>query len=222
MADQCGDLFAALAERRDAHLDDVEPVIEVFAKLTRPDPGLEISIRRGDDADVRVDDPVPADPGGFAVLEDVEELGLQRERHLADLVEHQRAPMCDFELAGLVPVGARERAFLMAEQLALEELARHGRAVDLQQELVGPRRRVVNRPGDDFLADPALATQKHGHVGAGDLRDHLAYGLHCTAGAELQGIIHAGTTLQAVCRILRGSTRNDYKRFKSLQDEALS
>jgi len=31
VADQGGDLFAALAERRNAYLDDVEPVIEVFA-----------------------------------------------------------------------------------------------------------------------------------------------------------------------------------------------
>jgi glutamyl-tRNA reductase len=42
-------------------------------------------------------------------------------RHLADLVEEQRAAVGGLEEADLLAIGAGERAALVAEQLALEQ-----------------------------------------------------------------------------------------------------
>ena len=52
------------------------------------------------------------------------------ERHVADLVEEERAAVRGLELADAPLVGAGERAALVAEELALEELVRDRRAVE--------------------------------------------------------------------------------------------
>ena len=49
------DVLAALAQRRDPHLDHVEPVVEVLAEGAARDLGLEIAVGRGDHADVDLD-----------------------------------------------------------------------------------------------------------------------------------------------------------------------
>ena len=71
------------------------------------------------------------------MLEHREELGLQLQREIADLVEEDRAPVGHLEepLAGLLGVG--EGALLVAEQLALDQRARQGRAVHVHERPVG-------------------------------------------------------------------------------------
>src|SRR5439155_937493 len=99
---------------------------------------------------------LPTDAGETAVLQDVQQLGLELQRDLADLVEEERAPIHRLEFAGLLPVGARECALLVTEQLGFEQLVGKRRAIHLQELPMGARRRQVNGPGHDFLADSAL------------------------------------------------------------------
>jgi hypothetical protein len=63
-----------------------------------------------------------ADALELALLQHAQQLGLQVERHLADLVEEQRAAVGELERAGARGDGAGERALLVAEQLALEQV----------------------------------------------------------------------------------------------------
>src|SRR2546430_8081611 len=119
--------------------------------------GFEVAIGGGDESHVGVDDLLAADARELAVLEHVQQLGLQPQRHLADLVEEERALVGRLELAGLLAIGAGERALLVAEQLGLEQLARQGGAVHLQELLAGTRRRLVESARDDLLAGAALA-----------------------------------------------------------------
>src|SRR5206468_7675879 len=53
--DQAGDLLAPLAERRHPELHDVEPIVEVLAKLTEAHLALQVSVGGGDHARVDVD-----------------------------------------------------------------------------------------------------------------------------------------------------------------------
>ena len=62
-------------------------------------------------------------------------LACSAERHLADLVEQHRAAVGELELADPRRLRAGERALLVAEQLALEQLGRQRRAVDLDERL---------------------------------------------------------------------------------------
>ena len=104
--------------------DDVEPVEQILAEAAVLDRLFEVGVGGGDDADVDGERRGVAERADFAGLEEAEELGLQVEAELADLVEEQRAAARGADHAGVVAVGAGERAAAVAEQLAFEHLAR--------------------------------------------------------------------------------------------------
>ena len=70
-----------------------------------------------------------ADALELALLEDAEELGLGLQGQLADLVQEEGAAVGQLEAADPPGEGAGEGAFLVAEQLALDQPA--GRAAQL-------------------------------------------------------------------------------------------
>ena len=85
---------------------------------------LEVAVGRGDHPDI------DADVGGAAhalealLLEEAQQLGLQRRRHLADFVEEDRPAVGGFEQAPLLHPRVGEGPALVAEELALEQLLR--------------------------------------------------------------------------------------------------
>ena len=85
------------------------------------------------DACLRGDGPVASDLRELPILQDVQQLGLQRRRHLADLVEQDRAVARELELADARRLRAGEAAAFVPEQLALEEVSRQRRAVHLHE-----------------------------------------------------------------------------------------
>src|SRR5438876_6796572 len=190
MIDEHRDLFAPLPKGWDPDLDDVQAVVQVFPELVRPHGGLEAAIGGGDEPHVGADDLLAADAGELAVLEHVQELGLEPQRRLPDLVEEERALIGRLELPRLLPIRARECALLVTEQLGLEQLTGKRGAVHLQELAMGAWRRLVDRPGHHFLADSALTSQQHGGVGGGHLRDELADRLHLGTAAEAQLLSH--------------------------------
>ena len=76
-----------------------------------------------------------ADARHDAVLQHAQHLRLRGEAHVADLVEEQRAAVGLLELPGAIGDRAGERALHVAEQLALDQLARNRRAVHLDERL---------------------------------------------------------------------------------------
>jgi hypothetical protein len=85
------DVVAALVERRDTDRYDVQPIEEVGAKPPVGDRVFEIRIGGGDDADVRRERSAAPERIVAARLQQLEELGLRRQRQLAHLVEKKRA-----------------------------------------------------------------------------------------------------------------------------------
>ena len=180
------DLVAPLAQRRHGDLDDLEPVVEILAELAPQHHLLEIAVGRRDHPDVDVDVLVAAELGELRVLEDVEQLGLQRRFHLADLVEEDGAGVGLFELADARRGGAGEGALLVAEQLAFEQLTRQRGAVHLDERPVLARRTLVDGARHELLADAALAADEHGDVAVRHLLDHPGDRLHLGAVAPEQ------------------------------------
>ena len=168
VADERRNLVAALAQRRDAQADDVQPVEQVLAEAPVLHLLLDVGVGRGDDADVDGERGGFADRADFAVLEEAEELGLQVQAELADLVEEERAVPRGADEARMVAVGARERAPAMAEQLALEHVARHRGAVERNERFRGAVGIAVNRAGEDFLAGAAFPRDEDAGAGAPD------------------------------------------------------
>src|SRR5262249_35978547 len=95
-----------------------------------------------------------------------------------DLVEENRPTVRELELSGLRLMGAREGPSLVAEELGLEELLGHGRAVHLHERLYPAGREVVNRACDDVLAGPGLTLDEDSDVDPSRLLDGLPYLTH--------------------------------------------
>ena len=129
------DLVAAFAQRRNAQPDDIQAVEQIFAEPTVVDRCLEVGVGRGDDADVDGQRRGLAERGDLARFEEAEQLGLQIEAQLADFVEEEGAAAGGADEARVVAVGAGERAAAMAEELAFEQIARDGGAVEGDERL---------------------------------------------------------------------------------------
>ena len=157
---------------------DGQPVEEIAPERSVLDLHLEILVGRGDEADVDLHRSLGADRGHPLFLDDPQKLGLERQRHLADLVEEQRAAVRHLEQAAPALAGARERALAEPEQLGLEQLGRDGRAVHGDERLVAPGAREVDRAGEELLADPGLAVDQHRRVELGHRAQQLEHLLH--------------------------------------------
>src|SRR6202795_1159296 len=154
------DIFFSLAEWRHLNRDDVEPIKEILAEAAGADLLLEVLVRGGDDADVHADRLLAADTLEGLLLQDAQHLGLGLEAHVPDLVEEDRAPVRQLELAPAARDGAGEGAPLVAEELGLDQLLRHGGAVDLYEGSLGASGAGVDGARDQLLARAALAVDQ--------------------------------------------------------------
>ncbi len=136
----------------------------------------------GDDADVDLDRLDAADALDVAFLQHAQDLGLGGRRHVTDLIEENRTAVAQLELAESLGRGAGERAALMAEEFALDQVFRDRRAIDRNEALGCAMTVAVQRAGDQFLAGAALARDHHGGVARGELADDLET---CCIGAEV-------------------------------------
>ncbi len=115
------DIPLALAQGWRLDQDDVEAIVEIFAKSSLGDALLEIAIGSRDDPDIDANVLEPADLPEGALLDGAQELDLHRERQLPDLVQEKRAPVRCREEAVLFGDRARKAALAMPEHLALDQ-----------------------------------------------------------------------------------------------------
>ncbi len=133
-----------------------------------------------------IDGPGPRlpDPADFLFLEQAQQLGLKRERKIANLVQKEGAGAGLLDQSGLVPQRAGERPARVPEQLALQEMVRDGPAVHGDKRTRAPPPAVVDGPGDELLARAALAVNEHRRGGVLDLGDERPDGLGGLAPAD--------------------------------------
>ena len=162
-------VLEALAQGRQAQGDDVEAVVEVLAEGAGGDPLREVPVGGGDDADVDRHGPGVAHGRQHALLEHPEEAHLEARGGVTDLVEEEGAPVGDLEQALLVGDGAGEAPPAVAEELALQERRRQGRAVEDHEGPERPGAVVVDGPGHQLLAGAVLPGDQHRGVGTADL-----------------------------------------------------
>src|SRR6185437_13114294 len=101
-------------------------------------------------------------------FQDTQQLGLCADGHLADFIEKDRAVVGGLELANLLLRRAGERAFLVTEQLTLQQRLGQRGTVETDEGAILTRAGVMDGAGDQFLAGTALAANQAGGVGAGD------------------------------------------------------
>jgi hypothetical protein len=125
---------------------------------------VQIAVGRRDVAHVDAPGPNRADSTDLATLEDAKQLRLDTQRQLAHFVEEEGASLGRLDETGPARDRAREGAFLVAEQLALEQGLRKLGAVE-GDERSAASRRIVHGAGEDFLSRSGLA-QHHDWQGA--------------------------------------------------------
>jgi hypothetical protein len=113
-----------LTQRRQPQRDDVEPEIQILAKLPARDFAEQIAVRGGKDADVDAHRGGAAQPVDLALLHCAQQFRLQTHIHFADFVEQQGATLGRFELADAPGDGPAEGPLLMAEQFTLKQILR--------------------------------------------------------------------------------------------------
>src|SRR5690606_28588080 len=155
-----------------------EAEVEVFAEAAGLNLRPEIAVGGGDDAHVHRDLARVADRANAVRLERAEELGLALERQLRQLVDEERSAVGLAEEATAIGGRSRERALLVPEELALEEVARDARGVERVEGADRPRAGEVEAPRDDLLAGAGLAVDRDGRGRRPDLRDEAAHLFH--------------------------------------------
>ena len=95
----------------------------------------------------------------FPVLQHAQKFGLQRERHVSDLVQEDRASVRHFQFALLQAVRAGEGAAFMAEEFVFEQRFRQGHTVDDHQRHGLTRTPLMDGAGEEFLACAAFTEQ---------------------------------------------------------------
>jgi hypothetical protein len=160
------EVVQALAQRRQPDRQHVQPVVEVGAEAAGGHHRRQVAAGGGDHAHVDALDAVAAQRLDLLLLQRAQQLALQRQRHVADLVEEQRAAVGELELAvAALAVGAGVGAGRDAEELGLEQGLGHGGDVDADE---GPRRAPaggVDGLRQQLLAGAGLAQQQHRAVG---------------------------------------------------------
>src|SRR5438445_2632451 len=126
---------------------------EILAKLLLLDRHLEIAVRRRDDAHVHGDGVPAPEPLNQLVLEHAQQLGLSAWVHIADFIEENCAVVGLFKAADATDFSIGERARLMPEEFALQQVFRNGDAIDFDERLLVPLATMLpERAGDQFLA----------------------------------------------------------------------
>ena len=88
-------------------------------------------------------------------------------------VEEQGSAVGQGEAARLVGASVGEGAGLVAEQFRFQQGVGKGRTIDGDEGLVAARGKIVDRPGEEFLARAAGALDQDGAVAFGDLGQNL-------------------------------------------------
>ena len=109
---------------------------------------------------------------------------MRRQAHIAHFVQKDGAAVGLLQFADLILAGAGEASFPVAEQLALDQLFRNRRAVDVHKRLGGARAHGVDGVGHELFPGAAFSENQHPAVGDGHQAKLLAQRLHRHALAD--------------------------------------
>src|SRR5262245_50808122 len=173
-------VVSAIAQGRQVNLNHRKAVVKIESKPPRIALGFQVAIGSCYNAHVERQILQSAYAAKRSLFQDPKQVCLQPQLKLAYLVQEERAALRLLEQAFFTPLRVGESAFFMTEQFALDQCRRDRRAIDGDEWLVGARRSVMDRFGDEVLTRAAFAEQQYRRGFAlRDLArepDHLGHG----------------------------------------------
>src|SRR5690348_17543943 len=119
MMHQHGNVFLAIAKRRQFNGEDVEAVEKIFAEFAVVHILAQITVGCGDDAHVDTQSPDATQPLKLTILQHAQKLWLQFQRHLTDLVEKEGSFVREFNASNLLAHRPSKGALFMPEEFTL-------------------------------------------------------------------------------------------------------
>src|SRR5262245_5192715 len=153
-------VVSALAQGRQVNLNHRKAVVKIKSKPPRIALGFQVTIGSCDNTHVERQILQSAYAAKRPLFQDPKQFCLQPQLKLAYLVQEERAALRLLEQAFFAPLRVVESAFLVSEQFALDQGRRDRRAIDGDEWLIGARRSVMDRFGDEVLARAAFAEQQ--------------------------------------------------------------
>ncbi len=151
--------------------DGADAVEQILAQLALGNRFIRLAIGGRDQTAVGFVRGLPTHRTHFLVLQHSQELALGIDWHFGDLVQQQRPAFRQPKQSIAIGVRAGEGAFHGAEELAFDQFARQGGAIDLDDLALAARAESMDEVGDHFLAGSALAGNQHGHIAGRDALD---------------------------------------------------
>jgi len=149
--------------------------------------GFQVAVGGGQDAHVHGDEFASAQAFHLFFLEQAQDLGLDAQRHVADLVQEHGAAHALFDLADAPGAGAGEGALFIAEEFGLQQGVGDGHAVDDHEGLVRAGAVLPQGARHQLLTGAGLAADEHQGLGGRGAADGLEDVLHGAALAH-QGV----------------------------------
>ena len=189
--DQNRNVHFAIAEWRHCDRHDMQAEKQVVTEFSFGNEFGKILVRCSDQADIGVERFAASDTLEGSLAQDAQDFHLRGEVDLADLIQKQRAAFGLLKPADPTLEGSREGSFLMAEQLAREQLGRECGTMDGEEFPLRPGAEVVNGVCGEFFARAALALDQNRRAGGSHLLDRLENLHHCGGAADhsLEGVL---------------------------------
>ena len=138
MACQQLDVSRPVAQGRQRQREHIEPIKQVAPEVAASNHRLQVLVAGRDDAQVGLSCPRAADAAILEAFQEAQQGDLPLCAQRLDLVQEQRAAGSLFNQARPGGLGVRERASLMAEELALDQRFGQGAAVHRLEWSVAP------------------------------------------------------------------------------------
>ncbi len=167
--DQKGfNVLDALTKRRGAHWQDIESVIQVFPETPFIDFLFQVSVGGRNHPHINGNLAGRTNRIDGSFLQDTQQLHLHVHGHVANFIEKEGAAMGQLKATQAVRHGARERAFSVTKEFALQEFFRDGAAIDRHEVRSRSDRLIVQGAGQQLFTRPAFSGDQNRGVGVGD------------------------------------------------------
>ena len=145
--------------------DDIQAEVEIFTESTIAEGGFQIAIGGGDHPHIDLHPFVAAHAANFFFLQHAQQLGLHLGGQLANLIQEDGAAIGCLKQAFVALDGPGKSAFLIPEELALNERGDQGAAIHGHERPAGQRAAKVNGARHQFFAGAAFAGDQHRRAG---------------------------------------------------------